>query len=238
MRCLEARGIGRDAGVAKIPNVCAAILFDLKCGRADVRPDAEMGFAAASAAFADAEFTGGNFGAGTGATVGTLRGAANAMKGGLGKSAYRRGELLVGAVAAVNCAGDVVSGGKIIAGALNDDKKTFADSERVFLSDYFNGKDLFSGNTVLVCIITNAKLEKAAAAKLAALGQNGIARAIRPAHTSFDGDTVFAMCSGEVGASADAVGILAAKAVEDAILDAVNSATSAYGYPSAREMTT
>ncbi|MDR3344589.1 MAG: P1 family peptidase [Oscillospiraceae bacterium] len=235
MRFCEEQGIGRDVGVAKVPNVCAAILFDLKCGRSDVRPDAEMGYRACQNAMLKQKFQRGNFGAGTGAAVGKARGMAHAMKGGIGCVALRHGDLIVGAVVAVNCVGDVVSDGKIIAGT-RDGQNGFADSEEVLLSEYQENKDFFSGNTVLGCLITNAVLDKPGAVKLASQGQNGIARVVRPAHSTFDGDTVFALCSGEVCSSQDAVGILSAKAMELAILDAVQCADGLHGLPGLRDL--
>lgn len=238
MKFLEERGIGRSAAVTVVPNVCAAILFDLKCGDYRIRPDAKMGYEACEDAFLHKPFQSGNFGAGTGATVGKALGRDFAMKGGIGKCAFRHGELVVGAVMAVNCVGDVLDckTGKIIAGARNDDGKTFAGSESVMLDSYRVLSDAISGNTVIGCVITNATLDKAQATKLASLGQNGIARAIRPAHSVYDGDTVFTMCTGKIDATLDAVGILAAAAVEGAIADAVLSASSLGGYPSIRDL--
>jgi L-aminopeptidase/D-esterase-like protein len=199
-----------------------------------------MGRAACENAFRGAPFQSGNFGAGTGATVGKARGTRFAMKGGIGAAAFRYGDLFAGAVAAVNCVGDVTSGGAIIAGTLTDDRRSFADSKRIILEDYREGKDVFSGkadgNTVLGCIITNAALDKAGAARLAAQGQNGIARVIRPAHSIFDGDTVFALCTGKAETTADAAGILCAAAMEAAILDAVRSARALGGYPAAMDL--
>jgi L-aminopeptidase/D-esterase-like protein len=219
-RCLEERKIGRDAGVTVVPNVCAAVLFDLKAGSSKIRPDAAMGELACKRALEGQRFQNGGFGAGTGATVGKARGMEYAMKGGVAAIAYQRDGLRVGAIAAANCVGDVVKGGKIIAGTL-DGKGGFAGSEAILLSEYSQGKDFFSENTVLACILTNARFDKAGCAKIAAHGQNGIARAVRPAHSTFDGDTVFCMASGEISASEDAVGILAARAVEEAIWRAV-----------------
>jgi L-aminopeptidase/D-esterase-like protein len=140
---------------------------------------------------------------------------------------------MAGAVAAVNCVGDVTENGRIIAGTLDDDGG-FADSQKLILNDYSGGRDFFSGvrsgNTVLGCIITNARFDKAGAARLAGQGQNAIARLIRPGHSVFDGDTVFALCTGRIEAAADAVGILACAAMEAAILDAVKSARSFGAY--------
>jgi L-aminopeptidase/D-esterase-like protein len=248
MRFLEERGIGRDVGVTRVPNVCAAILFDLKSSDYRIRPDAAMGYAACENALRGEIFHSGNFGAGTGATVGKARGIEFAMKGGIGAAAFRYGDLEAGAIAAVNCVGDVTSNGAIIAGSLADDRRSFADSEKIILEEYREGKDVFSGaadsnangkadgNTVLGCIITNARFDKAGAARLAAQGQNGIARVIRPTHSIFDGDTVFALCTGRVGTTADAAGILCAAAMEAAILDAVRSAQSLGKYPAAGDL--
>jgi L-aminopeptidase/D-esterase-like protein len=223
-RYLEERQIGRDVGVTTVPNVCAAILFDLKCGSADIRPDAAMGYAACENAFSGQPFLRGNHGAGAGATIGKSLGLDHAMKGGIGSAAFKSEELIVGAIAAVNCVGDVVENGKIIAGT-RDGRGGFADSESIILDEYRAYKDFFA-NTVLVCVTTNARLDKAGATKLAQCGQNGVARAVRPAHSTFDGDTVFALCSGECDTTLDAACILATRAVEAAIADAVRGAVS------------
>lgn len=238
MKFLEKQGIGRDVGVTLVPNVCAAILFDLKCGSSNVRPDEKMGFAACENAFSGAPFQSGSFGAGTGATIGKARGIAHAMKGGLGSCVLRHGELIVGAIMAVNCVGDVFDSktGTLLAGALADDGHSFIGSERVILDEYRQKTDLFSGNTIIGCVVTNAVFDKAQATKLASLGQNGIARAVRPAHSVYDGDTVFTLCTGEIEAAFDAVGILAAAAVEQAIIDAVCSAESLGGFPALKDL--
>jgi len=221
---LEEKKIGRSVGVTVVPNVCEAVLFDLMCGDSAIRPDAAMGKLAAENAFKNLPFESGNYGAGTGATIGKSLGIQYAMKGGVGIAAYKQGELKVAAVFAVNCVGDIHEHGKIIAGARKDGK--FVDSEAVILNHYEAEKDLFNGNTVIGCIMTNAKLNKSQATRLAAQGHNGIARVVYPAHSIYDGDTVFAMCSGKVDATQDSVGILAAHAAKDAILDAIKSAKS------------
>jgi len=238
MKYLEEHKIGRDVGVTIIPNVCAAILFDLKCGDYKIRPDEKMGYEACENAFLHQPVKSGNFGAGTGATIGKIRGAAYAMKGGIGKSAFRHEDLFVGAIMAVNCVGDILDNktGKIMAGARKDDGKSFIGSESVILDEYQRKTDFFSGNTIIGCVITNAALDKSQANKLASLGQNGIARAVRPAHSIYDGDTVFTMCTGEVEATLDAVGILAAAAVEEAIIDAIRSAEALCGFPALKNL--
>jgi len=228
MSFLEKRGIGRDVGVTVVPNVCAAILFDLQCGRHDIRPDANMGYLACENAFGGQSWISGNYGAGTGAIVGNVCGNDRAMKGGIGGYAFEHAGLCVGAVVAVNCVGDIFDNrrGIKIAGARSENGASFVDSESIMLDKFHESKDIFCGNTVLGCIITNAKLTKTQATRLAGHGQNGIARTVRPAHTIFDGDTIFAMCAGEIEATLDAVGILAAKAVEYAIVDAIMNAST------------
>jgi len=226
---LEEKKIGRSVGVTVVPNVCEAVLFDLMCGSSDVRPNAAMGRLAGENAFKILPFQSGNYGAGTGATIGKSLGVNNSMKGGVGIGAFKQGDLMVAAVFAVNCVGDIHEHGQIIAGARKDGK--FIDSEEVILNHYEAEKDLFNGNTVIGCIMTNAKLNKSQATRLAAQGHNGIARVVYPAHSIYDGDTVFAMCSGKVDATQDAVGILAAHATKEAILNAVKSAKSYGQYP-------
>ncbi|MDF2512132.1 MAG: peptidase family [Herbinix sp.] len=237
MKFLEEKKIGRDVGVTVVPNVCSAILFDLKCGDSKVRPDGAMGNQACEDAFNSTIWNSGNYGAGAGATIGTTCGTQRAMKGGIGSWAFQYNGLMVGAVIAVNCVGDVydLEKGNILAGMRTEDGTGFYSSEKAILERFQVREDLFSGNTVIGTVITNAKLNKSQATKLAAVAQNGIARCVKPAHTIFDGDTIFTMCSGEINASLDAVGILACKAVECAIMDAVKSAESFGGYVAAKD---
>jgi len=238
MDFLEKRKIGRNVAVTVVPNVCAAVLFDLKCGSSHVRPNFEMGYTACVNAFSGMEWLSGNYGAGTGATIGKFGGIKYAMKGGIGSFAFSHHELYVGAVIAVNCVGDIYDyeAGKIIAGARTVDGKGFVDSEQLILNKYSNNNDIFGGNTIIGCIITNARLNKSQATKLASLGHNGISRVVRPAHTVFDGDTVFTMCTGEIASTLDAVGILASRAIEYAIVDAVKSAESYDNFPALKDL--
>lgn len=237
MQFLEEKEIGRSVGVTVVPNVCSAILFDLKCGDYRVRPDAAMGYNACKAAYQYTGWKSGNYGAGTGATVGTYCGTERAMKGGIGSCAFRYHDLMVGAVIAVNCIGDIYDDekGQVIAGLRTEDGRDFYGSEKAVLEAYQKQGDFYSGNTIIGTIITNARLYKSQATKLAGVAHNGIARNIRPAHTIYDGDTLFTMCTGEVDASLDAVGVLACKAVEGAILDAVKSADTFDGYLAAKD---
>lgn len=237
MQFLEEKGIGRDVAVTKVPIVCGAILFDLKCGDYKIRPDQRMGYEACKNAYLEQPKEG-NYGAGTGATIGTIKGTDFAMKGGLGIACFQSGDLKVAAVMAVNCVGDIFDGqeNRLIAGVLSEDKKSLAISEKVILSKYEDKTDFFSGNTIIGTVITNASITKAQANKLASVAHNGIARAVRPAHTIYDGDTIFTMASGKVEASFDAVAILAVRSVEQAIVSAIKNAETAYGYPSCNEL--
>lgn len=238
MKFLEERGCGFDVGVAKVPIVAGAVLFDLTCGDPTVRPDQAMGYAACEQAVEGKGLAEGSVGAGTGATVGKLLGLEYAMKGGFGSCCFRLGELLVGAVVAVNCLGDVVdpATGEFVAGARERESGRFCDAETQFLERWADGYDPFAGNTTIGCVVTNAALTKAQANKVAAMAHNGYARTIRPAHTQFDGDTIFALATGEIPADCNAVGILATRAMADAVVSAVKTADSLHGYPAAKEL--
>jgi L-aminopeptidase/D-esterase-like protein len=236
MAYLEARGIGFDVGVAKVPIVCGAVLFDLVCGDAAVRPDRAMGHRACLASEHE-PFAEGSVGAGTGATVGKALGLEHAMKGGLGAFACRSGALLVGAVVAVNCLGDVVdpASGRIVAGAHRTGPFAFLDCEAGMLAQA-SATNRFAGNTTIGAVVTNAALTKAQATKLASMAHDGFARTMRPAHTLVDGDTVFALSVGEVAADLSTVGLLAARAMERAVLRAVTEAAPLAGFRACREL--
>jgi L-aminopeptidase/D-esterase-like protein len=191
-----------------------------------------MGYRACENAIRGDKFQSGNFGAGTGATIGCVRGPRYGMKGGIGAAAFKLGDLMVGAIVAVNALGDVVQNGKIIAGLRGDDGTTLIGTENFVLGAQEHLKEVFASNTVLTCIITNGKFDKLGATRLAMQGQNAIARVIKPAHTGFDGDTAFAMCYGEVEAIGEIAGIMAGRAVEAAVFDAIKSARPLCGFPS------
>lgn len=237
MQYLEERDIGFDVGVTKVPIVCSAVLFDLVIGDCKIRPDKLMGYQACENAQFN-EHSEGNIGAGTGATVGKLFGPEYSMKGGLGCYALQVGELQVGAIIAVNCLGDVVDPdtGKIIAGALMADKTTFANTEEVMISRYSEKKNLFSGNTTIGVVVTNGKFTKSQMNKIASMAHNGYGRTMRPAHSMFDGDSIFTMATGKVEADINVVGLLAARVVEQAVLRAVKMADSVLGYKSYKDI--
>jgi L-aminopeptidase/D-esterase-like protein len=239
VRYLEEHGRGFDILIAKVPIVPAAILMDLGLGDPAARPDAEMGYRACESAGSD-PFERGNIGAGTGATVGKMLGMGCAMKAGLGTACIgMHGGIKVGAIVAVNALGDVrdLSTGKIVAGARNPNGSGFLDSERAFTGD-LSATILGFSNTVIGLVATNACLDKEETNKVAQMAGNGIARCIAPAHTSFDGDVVFALSNAdsELRAPASAVGSAAAAAMSLAILDAVACAEGAGGIPAARDL--
>lgn len=225
MRFLEERGIGFDVQVTKVPLVCGAVLFDLALGDHRVRPDGAMGYQACLAA-AGSAFGQGNIGAGTGAAVGKIFGMSRAMKSGLGSFAVQAGDLKIGAIVAVNALGDVFDPetGERLAGALNEDLNSLADTEECLINSYGENKDFFRGNTTIGIVATNAVLTKAQASKMASMAHDGYARTIRPAHTMFDGDTIFAMATGRVEADFTLAGLLAAKVVERAVVAGVKNA--------------
>lgn len=237
MKCLEEHKIGFDVGVTRVPLVCQSSLFDLTVGSKDIRPDADMGYKACSMAFQN-NYKDGNYGAGTGATVGKLKGMQYCMKSGIGSYAVKLGELKVGAVAAVNALGDIYDWktGKKIAGMLNTDLNTMCDSQVEMLKNYETVNNRFVGNTTLGVIITNAMFEKTKLCKIAGMAQDGYARSIRPVHLTVDGDSIYAVSTGNVSADLDMVGTLASQVMSEAIMQAVKSADSAYGFPAARDL--
>lgn len=237
MRYLEERGIGFDVGVTKVPLVCQSDLFDLTVADARTRPDAAMAYAACVNAEIG-NYRDGNHGAGTGATVGKLLGMDHCMKSGIGSYAVQVGDLKVGALVAVNAVGDVYDfeTGRKVAGLRADDSKTFLDSERVLMQQIDAPQEKFVGNTTLGILFTNAKLDKARLCKAAGMAHDGYARAIRPVHTSMDGDSIYAVSLGDVPADLDAVGVIGARVMAKAIVRAVEAADSAYGFPAARDM--
>ncbi len=230
MQYLEERKVGFDVQVTKVPIVCAAALFDLTIGDYRIRPDKAMGYQACMNA-SSTECKQGTIGAGTGATVGKILGMRRAMKSGLGCYALEVEELKVGALVAVNCLGDVVDplSGKRLAGPLNEDMKTLADTEEIMIRSYSDKKNLFSGNTTIGIVATNAAFTKAQVTKLASMAQNGYARTMRPAHSMYDGDTIFAMSTGSIEADLSVVGLLAARVMERAVIAAVKNARSLCG---------
>ena len=226
---LEERDIGFDVGVTKVPLVSQSCLFDLTVGSVSVRPDAKMAYQACENASYNAPAQG-NFGAGTGCSIGKYRGMERAMKSGFGTYAIQAGDIKVGALVAVNALGDIYdANGKQIAGLLNADKNGLCSTIEELLDDVSIPQNLFSGNTTLGVIVTNAKLNKTQLTKIAGMTHNGYARAIRPVHTNVDGDSIYALSLGDVLGDVNVVGTMAAMVMEKAIVNAVTSAKAAYG---------
>lgn len=227
VRWLEERRVGFNTGVARVPIVPAAVLFDLDLGDPNIRPDAAMGYAACEAAH-DGPVEEGSVGAGTGCTVGRALGPGRASKSGLGTASIDLGgNLVVGAMMAVNALGDVVDPctGAILAGVRPLAGDGITSTLKVMKS--FAGKAALRfagrGHTVIGIVATNARLTKEEANKVAQMAHDGLARAVRPAHTMFDGDTIFALATGRKQADVNLVGAYAAEVVAEAIVRAVQA---------------
>ena len=246
VRYVEEHKIGWQVGAAGVvPIVPAAILFDLAFGGdPKVRPTADCGYTAAGSASTSAVAEG-NIGAGAGATVGKVAGPARSMKGGIGSAAVRLPNgLVVGALAAVNSVGDIVdpSTGRVVAGARTADGKSLADARKLLLEGALLKAPAprAAENTTIAVVATNARLTKTEINRVALMADDGLARAVSPAHTIGDGDTVFALATGRWTGVADPsiVGALAAEVLAEAIVRAAAEARGLGGLPSARDLGT
>jgi L-aminopeptidase/D-esterase-like protein len=228
---LEERNIGYDVGITKVPIVPAAVIFDLREGDSKIRPDKQMGYAAAAHASSKAPQEG-RVGAGCGATVGKVAGYEFRMKGGVGTNSLKLGAMYVGALVVVNSFGDVVDphSGEIIAGARDPQSGEFINCARYlkthaiepFAIEPFRA----ASNTTLAVVATDALLTKEEAIKIAEMAQDGLSRATRPAHTPFDGDLVFCLSVGQKRGNVTTIGSAAAELVADAIVRAVKIANN------------
>jgi L-aminopeptidase/D-esterase-like protein len=227
MRWVEERGIGLQAGPARIPIVPAAVLFDLLVGDPAFRPDAASGYAACDAARAEPPCEG-NVGAGSGAVVGKIFGIGRAMRGGIGTASVCVDGITVGALVACNALGDVVDPdtAQVIAGARSEDGQTLFDTRRALLRGVPPRPLIAGTNTTIGVIATDAELTKAQAARLAQMGHDGLARSINPVHTLSDGDTLFALGTGLAGRSLGmmVLATMAAEVTARAVVRAVQSA--------------
>ena len=213
MKYLEERDIGFDVGVTKVPLVVQSCIFDLVIGDKNARPDGKMAYKACENASYDT-FLQGNYGAGMGATVGKYMGRERSMKSGIGAYAVQLGELKVGAVVTLNALGDIYD--------IDDETAYFEAAAKI--------QNMFTGNTTIGTIITNAKLDKTALNKVASMAHNGYGRAIRPVHTMADGDSIYAVSVGSVPADINLVGPMSAYVMAKAIANAARSAKSVDGY--------
>lgn len=238
-RYLEMRGRGFETRAARVPIVPGAVLYDLAIGRADVRPDAAMGERACGEAEAGGAVRLGNAGAGCGATVGKVLGMECAVKGGLGSAsaAAVRG-IEVGVVVAVNAFGDICAptGTRILAGARRNG--SFADTVEILREQAERGAATAEPgrHTVIAAVATNARLDKADVDVLARMANAGMARVVRPVHTLFDGDTVFAVAAGDESCDVHLLGALASDLMAEAIVRAIDAATGAGGVPALRDL--
>lgn len=237
MAYLEERNVGYFVGRTVVPIVPAAVIFDLGIGDFRVRPDREMGYQACCNA--GLQVKEGNVGAGTGATVGKIRGFEYCCKGGQGTSSkVGANGLIVAALAVVNAVGDVVnpSTGEIIAGVRGDDPGFFLGTEKAWHQLGGILRLHKPTNTAIAVVASNARFTKSQATKVAQMAHDGLARAISPAHTLHDGDTVFALASGEVESDVSYVGYLTQQVLADAIVRAVLQAETVQGIRSCRDI--
>lgn len=236
-RYLEERGIGLDTGAGRVPLVSQSCLFDLAVGDSSARPDEQMGYEACKNA-EKRNYRDGSYGAGMGATVGKMAGMERCVKSGIGSFAMQAGELKMGAVVAVNALGDVYDwkNGQKAAGMLRPDGKDWGDGEEEMIRIAGKAGNRFAGNATLAVLLTNGTFDRTDLGRIAEMGQDGYARSIRPAHTSEDGDCIYAVSLGEVQADPDMAGALGARVISEAILRAVEAAEGACGIPSAAEI--
>ena len=224
---LEELGVGFDVGVAKVPIVASAVIFDLAIGDHRVRPDWQMGYKAAASASKD-ENRQGNIGCGMGATIGKLLGPSKAMKSGLGSATVKAGELVVSAIICVNAFGDIYLEGNQIAGVYDYERNelvnTYETMKSMAVSPGFSNT-----NTTIGVVATNGTLTKAQGNKIAQSAHNGMARAINPVHTMVDGDTLFTMATNRIEADINVIAAMAQEAVEKAVINAVMAAEGRAG---------
>jgi len=231
--------IGYPTRAANVPIVPGAILYDLNIGdKPEIWPTADCGYRASQSA-SDGPVAEGNVGAGAGATIGKSGGGGGPMKGGMGTASITLADgLVVAALVAVNAVGDVVdpATGKVVAGVRSADGKGLADSRKILRGG--RTVDAQPGqNTTIGVVATNARLTKVQAAKVAQMAHDGLARAIYPAHTMGDGDTIFALATGAIaGADVSRVGALGAEMIAEAVVRAAREATGIPGYPAARDL--
>jgi L-aminopeptidase/D-esterase-like protein len=239
MRYLEEQDIGYETLAAKVPIVPAAILFDLNIGSSKIRPGIEEGYKACLAA-TDKEVAEGCVGAGTGATVGKILGIERATKSGLGTASCKIcGDIIVAALVVVNAIGDVTDPktGGVLAGPRDQNNKCFFNTVELLTEGTYSYKqNSLPTNTTLGVVATNACLTKEQVNKLAQMAQDGLARAINPSHTMYDGDTIFALSLGDKIGDITMLGTAAAEVVADAIVRAIQHAETLAGIPAIKDI--
>lgn len=238
VRYLVERGHGWPVGSIRVPIVPAAILFDLGIGDPHAYPDASNGWQAAQSATSDRPEVG-CVGAGTGAAVGKVLGINRAVKSGIGSAAIRlAGGATVGAIVAVNALGDVVSpvGGQILAGSRDPGTDEYVSAVSQLIHAEPITPAVAGTNTTIGVVATDAALGRDDLVRVAAAAHDGLARVVRPAHTLYDGDTFFALATGQSRAKANpvAVAVAAGEVVATAIVQAIMAAQPLGGLPIAR----
>lgn len=232
VRWLEEHGHGWPVGVAQVPIVPAAILFDLLIGDARIRPGADHGYSACAAASTE-PVRQGSVGAGAGAAVGKLFGAGRAMKGGLGSASLRVHGVTIGAIVVVNALGDVrdPDSGQLLAGARSDDGLSLRNSSASLRRGELPFRAATGSATTIGLVATDAPLTKTQAKRVAMTAHDGLARAISPVHTQWDGDTVFALSTGRSSVPMDpaVVAMLSADVLAQAVVNAIRRATRVSG---------
>lgn len=244
MRFLEERGIGFDTGITPVPLVAQSCIFDLAIGDKSVRPDGAMAYRACENA-SRTELALGCVGGGMGATVGKFCGAPYAMKSGIGAYAVQVGAIRVGAIVVVNALGDIfdVDTGRQIAGLRTEDGRGLRSTEQQLYAGIEVARNPFSANktttnTTIGAIVTNAAFSKAELTRVASTAHNGFARAIRPVHTTADGDSIYACSVGHEKADLNAVATLASYVMAKAIGVGVRAARDGFGLPCAQTLGT
>ncbi|MGX8850884.1 P1 family peptidase [Amedibacillus sp. YH-ame10] len=237
MQYLEEHKCGFDMKVAYIPIVCGASLFDLSVGDPKCRPDKAMGYQACVNSEQNIVQEG-NYGAGTGASVGKVMGFDHAMKSGQGSCGIQVGNVQVAALVAVNACGNVVDyqSNEQLAGIYDTTNKQILPAEEVIYAQIEQMASITNTNTTIGVIVTNAILNKAQCTKIAGIAHNGYARSIHPVHTMSDGDTIFVVSTGEVEANLDAIGVMACDVMAKAVNRAVKETTGAYGLLSYQDL--
>lgn len=217
MKFLEENDIGFDTGFGKVPIVSSAIIFDLDYKNSKIRPDKDMGYESAKNAFKN-NYKDGSLGVGTGATIGKLLGYNSSMKSGVGSYAIKVNDLEIGAIIGLNALGSIYEKNELIGGPISNNERQ--DTFSLLMKGFKGG---FPSNTTVGAVITNADLSKPEANKIASSAHNGLARSIKPVHTSMDGDTLFVLSSNKVKIDNNIVQALSAYVVEKAVINAFKS---------------
>ena len=231
MKYCQEQGYGFGMGTKKIPIVPAAVIYDFNVGIGNYAPTAKDGYEACLCA-STAKVVQGNVGAGTGALVGKVCGIDRAMRGGLGSASLSfPNSLIISVLVVVNTFGDVRSyeDNRIIAGARSTEGG-FVDTIKYIINDGFP-KTYCRSNTIIGVVATNACFDKIDMTKIAQMAQVGVSQVITPAHTMYDGDTLFALATGDIKAEVNFVGIVAAELVKKAIQNAIFQSTARDGIP-------